>query len=130
MPSLRPTTQLPRHAPPSLSLGSLAVTKARFMRYTLGILGIAILLSAVLFLVPNSSHGLGTGANNWDFKSFGWPVEVWSKSVHTYRGPESKDWIQQSKRYSVEWKTVGMIFPAAVGVSALLVLCIFPPRGK
>jgi hypothetical protein len=108
----------------------LAVKKAGFMFKALSILALAALLSAVLFLIPNSSHGLGTGANNWDFKSFGWPVEVWSRSVHSYSGPDSKAWVPQSKQYSIEWKAVAMIVAAAVGASAVFVLCTFPSKLK
>ncbi len=97
---------------------------------TLSILGMAMLLSAVLFLIPNSSHGLGTGANNWDFRSFGWPVEVWSRSVHSYRGPGSKEWVPESKRYSVQWTAVAMVVPAALAASALCVLCTFHSKAK
>jgi hypothetical protein len=96
----------------------------------LSIVGIAVLLSSALLLIPNSGHGGGTGSNNWDFRSFGWPVEAWSRSVHSQRAPESRQWVEQSKHYAVEWKTVALMVPLAFGISSIIVLCIFPAGDK
>jgi hypothetical protein len=101
------------------------------MRYTLTILGLAVLITGVASLAHNSSHGLGTGANSTDFKSFGWPVEVWSRTEHIYQtvtfspGQRKIETVHYPTRYSVTWMNAGMIFAGAVAVSYVLALCIF-----
>ena len=106
------------------------------MRYTLSILGLAILITGALSLVRNSSHGLGTGANSWDVKSFGWPVEVWSRTVHTYRTVDYSDGKREVKevryptKYSVRWLQAGLLFAGALAVSYIFVLCVFPQKDE
>ncbi len=71
----------------------------------------------------STSHGLGTGSNNWDIKSYGWPMEIWAKSVHTYRAQGSDRWVVVSQHYSVNWREAAMLYattiPVALGVVIL-----------
>src|ERR1043166_7431512 len=104
------------------------------MRYTLSILGLAFLITGTMSLVHNSAHYLGTGANSWDFRSFGWPVEVWSRTEHIYQsvvvssGESKTETEHYPTRYSVRWMNAGIIFAGALAASSALVLCLFPPR--
>jgi hypothetical protein len=106
------------------------------MRYTLCVLGLAFLIGGVASLVRNSSHGLGTGANSWDFRSFGWPVEVWSLAEHTYQtvtvspGQRKVETVRYPTRYSVKWLNAGMVFAGAVATSYAIGLFVFPSRHK
>jgi hypothetical protein len=106
------------------------------MRYTLVIYALAILIAGGLCLVGNSSHGLGTGANYWDFRSFGWPVEIWSRTKHTYQtltispGERKVERVDYPTQYSVKWVNAGMVFGGALGVSFLLSMCIPRPKDR
>lgn len=106
------------------------------MRYTLNVFALAVLVAGGLCLVHNDSHGLGTGANGWDFKSYGWPVEVWSQTDHTYQtvtilaGQRKVERIDYPRGYSVNWVNAGMVFGGAVILSYLLALCILPSKAR
>lgn len=100
------------------------------MRHVLLIFALALLMAGVLCVVQNSSHGLGTGANEWNYKSFGWPVEIWSRTTHTYTtltiSPEGRkvERTNYPTRYSVKWLSAGIGVGAAFGVSWLITLWI------
>jgi hypothetical protein len=106
------------------------------MRHAIWILGLAICFTVLLSLPPRSGHALGTGANEWDTQTFGWPVEIWSRTKHTYRtteiSPEGRkdQEIRYPTHYSVRWTQVSMLFGGAVIVSCPLVLLIRQARAR
>ena len=98
------------------------------MRYLLSALAVAVLLMLALSVPPATSHGLGTGSNNWDMKSYGWPLEVWSRSVHTYRAQDSNEWIVVSRKYSVHWGETAVLYASLVPVARGIVVFLRASR--
>jgi hypothetical protein len=114
----------------------LAVKTGVLMRYAF-IFGLGCLIAAVLSLMPNSSHGLGTGANSYDFKAFGWPVEVWSRTTHTYRTVEilspserKVEEVHYPTKYAIKWAQAGALLAGAVSISFVVALCILPKKDR
>jgi hypothetical protein len=114
----------------------LAVIAAQFIRGIFGIVGVALLVAAALSLPPYSSHGLGTGADEWDTQSFGWPVEIWSRKTHTYRtveiSPENGK-VQETHyptQYSIKWEQACLVFGGAVMVSTAVFLSLRYARAR
>jgi hypothetical protein len=100
------------------------------MRYLLPTFGLAVLLALSLSLPIASSHGLGTGANTWETASHGWPMEIWSTSVHRYCKPNSKEWVVISRQCSVHWKEAALLFSGIVPVAFGGVIVFWALRGQ
>ncbi len=106
------------------------------MRHILTIFGLAVLITGAVSMIHNSSHGLGTGANSWDFRSFGWPVEIWSRTEHVYQtvtispGERKVETVRYPTRYSVRWMNAGLVFAGAVAAGYALSVWVFPPKGN
>lgn len=104
------------------------------MRRPLIILGLAALVLVAASLVPNSSHGLGTGSNSWDFRSFGWPVETWSRTEHVYQtvavSPDERrvETVHYPTRYSVRWVNAGTVFAGAIVACYAFSMWMFPSK--
>src|SRR2546427_5899326 len=100
------------------------------LRKMFSIFSVALILAGVLSLPLRSSSGLGTGANEWDNQSFGWPLEVWSRRTHTYRtlsvspGIRVVEEIHYPTQYSVRCARAGLLFGGTVAVSSIAFLSL------
>lgn len=100
------------------------------------ILLLAALITGAASLVSNSGHALGTGANDWDFRSFGWPVEIWSRTKHTYQtvtvtGMDVKrETIEYPTKYSVNWTNAGLVYGGALFLCHLVGLWVGRQRNN
>jgi len=105
------------------------------MRHILTIFGLAVLITGAVSIIHNSSHGLGTGANSWDFRSFGWPVEIWSRTEQVYQtvtiSPAERkvETVRYPTRYSVRWMNAGLVFTGAVAAGYVLTMWVFRAKG-
>jgi hypothetical protein len=106
------------------------------MRHILTILGLAALIAAAVSMIHNSSHGLGTGANSWDHRSFGWPVEIWSRTEHVYRtvtispGGRKVETVRYPTRYSVRWTNAVLVLAGALAAGYAVSVWVLPSKGN
>jgi hypothetical protein len=73
---------------------------------------VALLVSFGLALPKHGfHHGWGTLSNDWTTQAFGWPCEIWSRTIHSYMG------LEKERHYSVLWGH-------AAGVYAATAICL------
>ncbi len=105
---------------------SLRVLTMRRVFYLSGVVGLALVLTAALSLPLYDFHDLGLGANDWNTQSFGWPVAIWSRTVHTYQtvtilssGERKVQEIHDPNQYSIRWGSASGVFGGALVVSSV-----------
>lgn len=93
-------------------------------------LAIALLVCAVLALPKNGDRSWGTLSNDWTTETFGWPFEIWSKTLHSYRDAGSPGWVVKDTRYSVYWGRVSGLYLGAISFVAALKVSLHKLNSK
>jgi hypothetical protein len=82
-------------------------------------LGLALLITVALALPKHGFvHNWGTLSNDWTTEPFGWPFEIWSRTIHTYSGQADRPFMEKDRYYSIHWGRASGLYVAAVAFVA------------
>ena len=99
------------------------MTMNRILRAA-AMLVVALLVSTGLALSKSGPHDWGTLSNDWNTEAFGWPVKVWSRTVHSYAQQGSQQWVEQDRLYSIHWGRALGLYLGTVVIVAGTAVCL------
>jgi hypothetical protein len=108
----------------------LDMTRKHILRAVM-LLTVAMFISVVLLALPKTGHrDWGSLSNDWNTQAFGWPFEVWTRTIHSYTEYGSPGWVEMDRSYSIHWgRALGLYLGTATFVACAAV-CLQKLRPK